>query len=208
MIFRFFLLLFMLLAMLGYAWFTSYETPQYYKKTRLIKVDGIGKQLAPWAGPWKCVMDTETGLLWEVKSYTEDIHDKQCSFSWFDGQKGESKQGDCFIEGKGSDTLDLIRQSNKEMRCGVNGWRLPTEAELRTLLIDIPLPGDLYIAHDYFPYTQRGPYWSADTGKQLSGHYQYLKEGAVSVDFVTGKSSVMPYRDVTFVRLVVSVLKI
>lgn len=207
MILRFLLLFFTMLALLGYAWFAPPEIPRSPKKTRLVKVDGIGKLLAPWAGPWKCVMDTETGLLWEVKSYAEDIHDKQCSFSWFNGQKGESKLGDCFIEGQGSDTLDLIRQSNKEKRCGVKGWRLPTETELRTLLIDIPLPGDVNIAHDYFPYTQRGPYWSADMGKQLSGHYRYLKEGAVSVDFFSGKSHVMPYRDATFVRLVVSILK-
>lgn len=199
---RFFLLTLIVLISTGYAWFVPLESPQATQNPRWVKIDSNGKQLQSWQGPWKCVQDKQTGLIWEVKSYVEDIHDMQCSFSWFDGQKGSKKKGDCFIEEQGSDTCDLIRKSNAEKRCGITNWRLPTEAELRTLLIERPLPGDVCIARDYFPYTQRGPYWSADAGKPLRGHYHYLKEGAVSVNFVTGKSQTMPYRDTTFVRLV------
>lgn len=201
---RLLLLTFMVAAVFGYAWFTPPEVPQKPKSPRWIKIDGNGKELDAWKVPWKCVLDRQTGLVWEVKSYAEDIHDKQCSFSWFDGKKGAKKKGDCFIEGQSSDTYDLIQLSNEEKRCGITNWRLPTEAELRTLLIETPLPGDVHIARDYFPYTQRGPYWSADAGKPLLGHYKYLKEGAVSVHFITGQRRTMPYRDATFVRLVAS----
>lgn len=202
MIARAVVLLVLVVALPLIAWLNPPPSPQVPTATRWVKIDGQGEQLPAWGGPWKCVLDTEQGLLWEVKSYVEDLHDYQCSFSWYDGKTGVARGGDCFNTGTGADTSDLIRYANAEKRCGVGNWRLPTESELRTLLIDNPRPGAPHIAEDYFPYTKRGPHWSSDMGKPLSGHYGYLKEGAAAVDSGTGISLVLPYSNTSFVRIV------
>lgn len=192
----------------GLAWFNPAPTPEQQQQSRWIKVNASGKHLPAWAGPWKCVFDSSTQLLWEVKSYAEDIHDHQCSFSWFVNGKGSAKAGDCFIEGEASDTQDLITAANARSYCGNTRWRLPTEAELQTLLYNQPKPGEPLIARDYFPYAKRAPYWTSNAGHVLlEKHFQHLKEGAIAIDFATGESKSMPYRNATFVRLVSSIDK-
>jgi hypothetical protein len=44
-------------------------------RTRYIKLDGAGKAMGPWKGPWQCVYDTRTHLIWEVKKDNETVHD-------------------------------------------------------------------------------------------------------------------------------------
>lgn len=187
------------------AWLNPVPVPEQPEQLRWVKVDGEGNSLTAWSGPWKCVFDTSTKLLWEVKSYREDIHDHQCSFSWFYEGKGVAKGGDCFIEGEASDTRDLVAAANASRYCGSKLWRLPTEHELQTLLHDQPMPGGPMAALDFFPYTKHGPYWTANRGQPLKGHFQYLAEGATSVNFATGESQNMPYKIAAFVRLVSSV---
>jgi len=199
---RAFLLLALVAALMLAAWLNPPPTPQASTAARWVKIDAQGKRLPAWGGPWQCVLDTRHDLLWEVKSVAEDLHDKQCSFSWYDGSRGAAKRGDCFGSSQESDTLDLIGYANAERRCGNTGWRLPTEAELRTLLIDNPRPGAPRIALDYFPYAQKGPYWSADAGKPLTGHFARFREGAAAVDFQSGAGRNLPYRNTAFVRLV------
>jgi len=201
---------FILLALIGavalLAELNPPPTPVPPQATRWLKIDAQGKRLSAWGGPWRCVVDTRTGLMWEVKSYAEDLHDKQCSFSWFDGKTGVAKRGDCFTDNQDSDTSDLIGYGNRGNYCGVGGWRLPTEEELRSLLIDNPSPGGLRIAQDYFPYTQRGPYWTADAGRPLTGYFARFGEGAATVHFMSGESRALPYANAAFVRLVTKVV--
>jgi len=183
--------------------------PEKNKQARFIKISEGGQPMAAWAGPWDCVWDTKTRLLWEVKSYREDIHDHQCSFSWFNQSRGTQKggaekRGDCFIEGQASDTSDLVQAANKMRYCGSMDWRLPSEEELKTLIYKDPKPGEPLIPRDYFPFAKNAPYWTANGNQKLEGHFQYLKEGAMSINFATGESQSMPYDSATFVRLVTS----
>ncbi len=60
------------------------------------------------------------------------------------------------------------------------------------------------IARDYFPYIQRGLYWTSNAEVPLTGYFERLGKGAVSIDFKDGRSREMPYRDAAFVRLVVT----
>lgn len=202
MIKRALMLLGLLVFLLAVAWFNPLEDPHPAKNPHYVKIGHDGQQMGAWRGPWSCVFDRRTGLMWEVKSYAEDLHDLQCSFTWFDGRTGVADGGSCFTAGGHADTQDLIDFTNTETRCGAKGWRLPTEYELTSLLIKDPLPGDVLIALDYFPYTQRGLYWTSDIEVPLTGHFQYLGKGAISVSFNSGLSGVMPYRDAAFVRLV------
>ena len=81
-------------------------------------------------------------------------------------------------------------------------WRLPNEAELKSLLVEDSRPGEAKIATDYFPYTKNGPYWTSETKKVLKKHYKHFKKGSLSVNFANGNSRNMPYSDTAFVRLV------
>jgi Protein of unknown function (DUF1566) len=56
------------------------------------------------------VRDDVTGLVWEVKTYDDSIHDKDNLYTWQDAQ-------DVFIAQLNSDNFG-----------GHSGWRLPTSA--------------------------------------------------------------------------------
>ena len=187
---------------LAVAWLNPPPLPAPPVDPRYVKIAADGSELGAWEGPWSCVLDTRSGLVWEVKSYAEDLHDYQCSFSWFDNRIGVAGGGSCFTADEKSDTRDLIEYANDSERCGIRGWRLPTENELKTLLSGTPLPGDVLIDRDYFPYAQRGLYWTSDAEVPLTGYFARLGKGAVSIDFKNGESKGMPYRDAAFVRLV------
>ncbi|MCW8924917.1 MAG: DUF1566 domain-containing protein [Xanthomonadales bacterium] len=187
---------------LALAWFNPPPLPEKPVNPRFVKIAPDGRELGAWEGPWSCVLDKHTGLIWEVKSYAEDMHDYQCSFSWFDGYTGVAGGGSCFTKNGKSDTRDLVEYTNETKRCGIVGWRLPTEQELGSLLSETPLPGDLLIDRDYFPYVQRGLYWTSNAEVPLTGYFKRLDKGAISIDFKDGSHREMPYRDTAFVRLV------
>ena len=171
-------------------------------ESHFIKITQEGKRLPAWGGPWRCVLDTNTHLLWEVKSYVEDLQDQQCSFSWFNGTEGVAKKGDCFIEGEGSDTQDLINFANAQKNCGVENWRLPTQKELESLIFKEAKVGNPLIAKEYFPYTHKSLYWTVEHNKTLTGVFSRFGYGGTLVDFLNGNIQSLPYQNAGFVRLV------
>jgi len=199
---RFFLFISFVVALILIAWFNPLGKPKVPSNPHLIKITQEGEELPSWAGPWRCVYDNNTHLLWEVKSYAEDLQDKQCSFSWFNGKEGVAKRGDCFIEGEGSDTQDLINFANKNRNCGVNNWRLPTQKELESLVFKQAKVGDPLIEKEYFPYTHKARYWTSTHPVLLQGVYKRFGEGARSISFLDGSVMDLPYQNAGFVRLV------
>lgn len=184
------------------AWFNPIAKPSVPQNTQFIKLSMEGKILSPWAGPWHCIVDSKTGLTWEVKSRNESMHDKECSFSWFNGQLGRRNGEYCFANKSSSDTFNIIKSTNMEQRCGLKNWRLPTEKELRSLLSNTQKSGDPHIAMDFFPYSKPESYWTSDHNKELKGFFSYLKTGAVAVNFQDAKSYTLPYQSSLYVRLV------
>ena len=149
-----------------------------------VKLDTSGKPIDNWAGPWSCVLDKKTGLIWENKDDSEGIHDGFWSYSWFEDKGFQDKEfggktlgvenwGDCHFEKDRCDTQDLITRVKQEKTCGLSAWRLPTADELATLVIDYQQPGEPVIDLSFFPHTKRGDYWTADANKPLKGFYQY-----------------------------------
>lgn len=185
------------------AWFAHYEhVPSEAGESRFIKLNKQGEPMHPWQGPWSCIFDTESGLVWENKTDDESIHDALWTFSWYQQGKGVKNSGDCYFEPDRCDTSDLIRRMNAEETCGLNEWRLPTVEELNSLVNDNPKTGDAKIAGDFFSYTKRGDYWTSDADVVLQGVYAHLKSGAIALDFIEGKPRAIPYRNAAFVRLV------
>lgn len=178
--------------------------PSAPEASRFIKLDSQGAPLAPWQGPWSCVYDSQTQLVWENKTDDESIHDALWTYSWYRDGAGVSNGGDCYFEKDRCDTDDLLRRANREAICGISDWRLPTLKELSTLVKANPKTGMASIHNDYFLHTKRGDYWSQDHRVPLSGVYAHLGEGALALDFITGEPRVIPYRNAAFVRLVSS----
>lgn len=201
MIVRLFVLCVICLCVGLYTWLQPIEQrqPQTF---HLVKINSRGQAIENWQGPWACVADQNTGLLWEVKRDDESIHDGYWTYSWYDGHKGIPNRGDCYFEQQRCDVADLIRRANDAQTCGVNDWRLPTAAELSSIVSFDIRPGEATINKDYFPHSKRGDYWSLDANKPLQGIYAHLKTGAQAVNFAQGKAVVLPYRNAAFVRLV------
>ena len=186
---------------------TGYQHQQQQPhSSRFIKLDNQGQAMHPWHGPWACVYDQHTGLLWENKTDSENIHDGLWTYSWFSSSVsrdiGEANRGDCYFEPDRCDTSDLIRRTNQTGLCGNHEWRLPTTTELLSIVNPNHKVGQASIDNDFFSHTKRGDYWTGDHGMPLSGIFAHLQRGATAVDFITGTSKSLPYRNAAFVRLV------
>ncbi len=170
--------------------------------SRFIKINREGLPIDNWSGPWQCVFDQKTGLLWEVKTDDESVHDGYWSYSWFDGNTGVANGGDCYFETSRCDTMDLLRRTQAANTCGATDWRLPRARELMSLINRQTKPGEPTIATDFFPQTKRGDYWSGEHGQPLTGVFRHLGKGALAVNFQEGKVVTLPYRNAAFLRMV------
>ncbi len=151
-----------------------------HRAFQLTKIDRQGRELAADQGPWACVRDRRTELVWEVKSDDGGLHDRGWTYSWYRpsldmGNAGTPDGGTCFdlnrqdpdnllAATEGCDTYHFIQAVNAEALCGFRDWRLPTHQELQTLLDDGAFPGMPMIQEGYFPRCRKSSYWSASPG--------------------------------------------
>jgi hypothetical protein len=167
----------------------------------LVALDTKGKKVAPRSGPLPhaCVLDTRTGLTWEVKTDDKGLRDKDWIYSWFTSMQAETgnpvgypNSGRCHNK-QDCDTERYAGSINKAGLCGFRDWRLPTSEELEGLLrndregakID-PL---------YFPNTPAAYFWSSDYVPLEVG-------GAMLVSFELGMSLAGNSASGAYVRLV------
>lgn len=140
---------------------------------RFQKLDAQGAPLAPDQGPWACVLDRATGLSWEVKSLNEDVHYHQATYSWFEAATGTGvlDGGDCAADRDyyGCDSQDLVDLARAQRWCGLDGWRLPTRAELQTLVHRDAPAGEPRAHNGLFPFLQKAPYWTAELKRTPQG---------------------------------------
>ncbi len=201
-IFRLLILIMFIVALLMAA-FNGNQTQPTPELSRWVKLDVAGAAIANWSGPWSCILDKSTGLIWENKDNNEGIHDANWTYSWSDGQGlGVENRGDCNFDNRRCDSQDLIQSARQEKTCGLSQWRLPTAKELTTLINHTPPVGEPVIDTDFFPHTKRGDYWTADNRQPLTGGYRFLGQGAMTISFIKGKKIATPYRNAAYVRLV------
>ena len=172
--------LLILASLLPFACSEPPQAPTGSQEFHLTKLDRQGRELTADQGPWACVRDRRTELVWEVKRDDEGLHDRGWTYSWYRpssgvGDTGTPDGGTCFdlhrqdpdnllATNEGCDTYHFIQAVNAEALCGFRDWRLPTRQELRTLLDDGAFPGMPMIQEGYFPRSQRSSYWSATPG--------------------------------------------
>lgn len=159
------------------------------------KIDNNGKHVAQNKGPWRCVIDTKTGLVWENKQVNEGISHYSWTYNQGDGR--EHINGSC-TQLANCTTRDLIEAANREQWCGQKNWRLPSIEELQSLLDHSKPSPETKICDCFLPKTQRSSYWSetqVNTDKGLL--YQAL-------NFQTGEVKALPSTATVYVRLVSS----
>ncbi len=108
------------------------------------------------------VTDNLSGLVWEKKDNASGIHDKGNAYSWSTGTNKED----------GTAFTSFLATINGGF-AGASGWRIPTLAELQTIVLDFPCTGAGFGPTCRCPSspcvnpaldaanTQRGFYWSA-----------------------------------------------
>lgn len=101
------------------------------------------------------VTDNLTGLVWEMKDDAGGIHDKDNSYTWSTGAP---------VLENGSAFTDFLSSLNGGGGfAGSTGWRMPTLAELNSILLG-PYPcGDDPCIEDIFGDAQSDDYWTATT---------------------------------------------
>lgn len=162
--------------------------------TRFNKIDFYGQRLPDSALVWSCARDVKTGLLWETKLFDAGVSDVEHRFSWYDpaqSSPGVKNNGHCFAID--CDTDAYVKEINRLGLCGSTAWRLPSFAELQTLLDrDYSNPA---INQEIFFNTKGASYW---TSSQLA----YDPEMVMQIRFFDGMSSPAPVHMKLAVRLV------
>lgn len=136
------------------------------------KLDAGGGALTRDALNWTMVRDNITGLIWEVKTDDDTIHDKNISSEWIDAAGA------------------YIDQLNAENFGGYSDWRLPSVKELFTI-VNL-LARDPAVDSEFFPFTMNETYWSS-TPLTANDDYVWI------VDF--GDAAVFKQRKIRSARI-------
>lgn len=148
-----------------------------------------------------CLRDTQTGLVWELKSDQEGLHDWRNTYSWFNptqahhelDYRGTADAGSC--AGSQCDTWSLVAAVNDEKFCGFDDWRMPSKDEIFSISDLSKAKSPPTINVEYFPYAQAAEYWTAND-------YSFQPDSAWVWHFQFGHDRVDWKKSAKFVRLV------
>jgi hypothetical protein len=97
------------------------------------KISATGQKVAADSPQWSCILDNNTGLMWEVKTDDGGIHDKDNTYTWYNPDSSING-GFAGYENNGKNTYEFVRDVNSQGLCGYNDWRLPTVIELQGII--------------------------------------------------------------------------
>jgi hypothetical protein len=143
------------------------------------------------------VTDSATGLTWEVKTNDGGLRDWRNSYTNLDSTTQAQKwNGSAYVAPTlaeleaGGNSLGYVKAINTQGLCGYKDWRLPTEAELKTLLLP---QTPVTIDSTWFPYTQAAAYWTSslagDGSNPAYASFIYFTDQPVTTIFYGRNSS-------------------
>jgi len=131
------------------------------------------------------VSDVATGLTWEKKDDLGGIHDKDDLYAW--STTGTAPDGAAF-----TGFLAALNNGSSADGTTIGGcfaghcdWRLPTSAELQTILLEPSPCGTSPCIDPIFGATQAGDYWSTTSSMDSipdGAWIVYFDDGGVSID--------------------------
>ncbi len=179
--------------------FNPYASAEYFKIANNSKVLSSLAALGNSQNSWACTYDSNTKLMWEMKTLDGDLHDTKWSYSWYDPKnsfEGYANLGQCLNTGR-CDTSSFVEDVNIKGLCGNHDWRLPSVPELESL-VNCPRGRNLswlinyqcnfydqdglevQTSEDYFPNTGQFSYWS-------SKDYEAIVSSTYFVNFYNGQ---------------------
>jgi Protein of unknown function (DUF1566) len=177
--------------------------PGAEKKSRLVKLDFNGAELPDESENWSCVLDNDTGLIWEVKTNFLGTHFKGDKYRWsiVDTPQNENEQCSYFLSNERREgdadihctTSSIVLMTNIERLCNFNNWRLPSLGELQSI-VDRKRKNPS-INTTYFPNTQSGYYWTGEP-------FAYDEFGSWAITFRGGVQNDKKKNTNNYVRLV------
>lgn len=117
----------------------------------------------------ECVRDVSTGLTWEGKTSTAQ-RAGQNSYTNYTSTTIPQKEAGVLLSQYEieaiSNSIGYVKYVNNSLLCGFNDWRLPTLAELKTLVKAGDNPS---MDSTWFPNTSGYFYWASDSDIRLDG---------------------------------------
>lgn len=135
---------------------------------------------------WSCVRDNHTGLTWEMKSpFPQSLRHPEYLYQWHSADDS-TNGGDPGLPGSEEcgpvpcNTQAYTNAVNQQQLCGYDDWRLPTVAQLLSLVVTDHQ--SLAIDADFFPHTQPSHYWTRQSYAPQNTHawYVYFSDGSPS----------------------------
>lgn len=167
------------------------------------KLDAGGGELPADAGSWACLRDNLTGLIWEMKTADGGLHHHAHRYTWRStdtasnggdaGTLGTDTCGGTLPMGQ-CNTEALLAAVNAAGLCGAHDWRLPSIAELESI-VDLGVSPRPAINEALFPLTDSQIYWSGSTSAANT-------TGAWAIVFDGGRRAPFSKGTVAWVRLV------
>ncbi len=139
-----------------------------------VKLDVDGTKLPADADVWSCILDTKTGLVWEVKTNDGGLRDKDWRYQ-YNGSSGLMPVGTEYpCTGiYACNPISYIEALNTYGVCGKTDWHLPTDAQMSS--VGEPHSEPPHINAAAFPnFNTDLPYCIA---KSTPGHYQGIHFG-------------------------------
>lgn len=142
-------------------------------------------------GDWGCTRDNITGLVWELKTSDGGLRHGNHTYRWYDpdpgnngGQPGSTGGATCggTLPDNACNTLAYVQAVNAlsgdARLCGASDWRLPSSAELQSL-VDSQQTVFPSVDHAWLPGVPANHVWTGQT-------YPAPPNSARTVDFRLG----------------------